>query len=69
MQYKASTKPALSLVLFRGAYKNCPQCGQGRALHSYLKAQPEFTECGEIFSHICADESKYHQYAKVFVSI
>ena len=56
MEHKTSIKPTLSLVLLRGTCKSCPQCGQGPILHSYLKVRPECTECGEILSHICADD-------------
>ena len=52
----ASTKPSLSTILLRGLRRCCPQCGQGRTLHSYLKVQNECSECGEALGHIRADD-------------
>ncbi|MCE8507545.1 DUF983 domain-containing protein [Ruegeria pomeroyi] len=46
------TWPAI-LTGFRG---RCPNCGEGRLLHSYLKVNDHCSECGEEYMHHRADD-------------
>ena len=46
------TKPAL----WKGWRRRCPNCGEGRLLHSYLKVNDQCTVCGEAFHHHRADD-------------
>lgn len=49
-------RPSLMSVLFRGIQRRCPNCGQGRVLHSYLKVHASCDRCGEQLGHIRADD-------------
>jgi len=49
-------RPNLLSVLFRGVRRRCPNCGQGRVLHSYLKVTPICSSCAEPLGHIRADD-------------
>ena len=43
-------------AIFRGYRGKCPNCGQGRVLHSYLKVNDSCSNCGEDFHHHRADD-------------
>lgn len=45
-------KPAIA----KGLRLRCPNCGQGKLLHSYLKVNTECSECGQDLSHQRADD-------------
>ncbi|MEX0305928.1 MAG: DUF983 domain-containing protein [Ruegeria sp.] len=50
------TKPAL----IRGFRCKCPNCGEGKLLHSYLKVNDTCSECGqELFHHRADDGPAY----------
>ena len=44
-------------AICRGFLNRCPNCGQGRILHRYLKIVPNCTACGDAFGHIRADDA------------
>ncbi|WP_170558463.1 DUF983 domain-containing protein [Ruegeria atlantica] len=46
------TKPAL----VKGFLCRCPNCGEGKLLHSYLKVNDECSKCGEELFHHRADD-------------
>ncbi|MCU9838489.1 DUF983 domain-containing protein [Ruegeria sp. WL0004] len=43
-------------ALFAGFRGKCPNCGEGKLLHSYLKVNDCCANCGEEFSHHRADD-------------
>lgn len=43
-------------ALWRGWCRKCPNCGQGKLLHSYLKVNHTCSECGEVYEHHRADD-------------
>ena len=49
-------RPGLMDVLFRGIRRRCPNCGNGRVLHSYLKVISSCDTCTEPLGHIRADD-------------
>jgi uncharacterized protein (DUF983 family) len=46
------THPALPLALARGLALRCPNCGQGKLFHGYLKGVDRCAVCGENYSGI-----------------
>ena len=48
--------PAKALALLRGTLGRCPQCGEGRLLHRYLKVVPQCGVCGEAYGHLPSDD-------------
>lgn len=46
------TRPAL----IRGWRGRCPNCGNGKILHRYLKVNDNCSSCGEAFHHHRADD-------------
>ena len=48
--------PGILSVLLRGLRRRCPNCGQGRVLHSYLKVRSSCDRCDEQLGHIRADD-------------
>lgn len=51
------TKPSLLTLVVRGVRKTCPNCGEGELFGGYIKQVPECTACGEVLSHIQADDA------------
>jgi uncharacterized protein (DUF983 family) len=49
-------RPGLMNALFRGIRRRCPNCGNGRVLHSYLKVISSCDTCSEPLGHIRADD-------------
>ncbi|KIC12346.1 zinc-finger protein [Leisingera sp. ANG-M1] len=45
-------KPAL----WKGLRLRCPNCGEGKLLHSYLKVNDSCSECGQELHHQRADD-------------
>ena len=43
-------------AIWRGWRRRCPNCGEGRMLHSYLKVNDRCPECGEALHHHRADD-------------
>lgn len=43
-------------ALRRGLGRKCPNCGEGRLLHSYVKVQDNCAACGEEMHHHRADD-------------
>lgn len=43
-------------AVWRGFMGRCPQCGQGRVLHRYLKVVDGCDHCGAPLGHIRADD-------------
>ena len=43
-------------ALLRGLRMRCPACGEGRALHSYLKVNDACGHCGQALHHHRADD-------------
>ena len=41
---------------WRGLRGRCPNCGEGRVLHSFLKIEPACSECGQDFTAARADD-------------
>ncbi len=54
----ADTAPErpLGRALLRGFRIRCPNCGEGRILHRYLKVHDSCPECGEELFHHRADD-------------
>lgn len=44
-------------AMWRGFRIKCPNCGEGRLLRNYLKAEPTCGHCGEDLSHQRADDA------------
>jgi uncharacterized protein (DUF983 family) len=44
-------------AIWRGAVGRCPNCGQGRILHHYLKVVDTCSACGEAYGHFRADDA------------
>ncbi|CUH39700.1 hypothetical protein JSE7799_02428 [Jannaschia seosinensis] len=42
--------------IWRGWRRRCPNCGEGRLLHSYLKVNDRCENCGEVLHHHRADD-------------
>jgi len=52
-----STEPrALKPALLKGLRLRCPNCGQGKLLHSYLKVNDTCGHCGQELFHQRADD-------------
>lgn len=47
---------ALTPALLKGLRCRCPNCGEGRLLHSYLKVVETCSECGEDYTPQRADD-------------
>jgi uncharacterized protein (DUF983 family) len=52
----ASAEPAMTQALVRGAGCACPQCGEGRLFHKFLKVVETCETCGEPLHHHRADD-------------
>ncbi|MGR3760206.1 DUF983 domain-containing protein [Roseobacteraceae bacterium NS-SX3] len=52
MENDRPTMPAL----IKGFRCKCPNCGEGKLLHSYLKVNDECSHCGQVLSHHRADD-------------
>lgn len=54
----ADTMPErpMGQALWRGFRTRCPNCGEGRLLHHYLKVHDTCPECGEELFHHRADD-------------
>jgi uncharacterized protein (DUF983 family) len=46
----------LKPAIVKGLRLRCPNCGEGKLLHSYLKVNTECSECGQDLSHQRADD-------------
>jgi uncharacterized protein (DUF983 family) len=46
----------LKPAIFNGLRMRCPNCGEGKLLHSYLKVNDACSECGQDLSHQRADD-------------
>ncbi|OED49168.1 DUF983 domain-containing protein [Leisingera sp. S232] len=46
----------LKPALWKGLRLRCPNCGEGKLLHSYLKVNDSCTECGQELHHQRADD-------------
>jgi uncharacterized protein (DUF983 family) len=46
----------LKPAIFNGLRLRCPNCGDGKLLHSYLKVNDACSECGQDLSHQRADD-------------
>lgn len=46
----------LKPALMRGLRLRCPNCGQGKLLHSYLKVNDSCSHCSQDLSHQRADD-------------
>lgn len=46
----------LKPAMMRGLRLRCPQCGEGKVLHSYLKIEDTCGVCGEELHHSRADD-------------
>ena len=46
----------LGPAIAKGLRLKCPNCGEGKLLHSYLKVNDSCSECGEDLSHQRADD-------------
>ena len=44
-------------AMWRGFRMRCPNCGEGKLLRNYLKAEPACAHCGEDLSHQRADDA------------
>ena len=44
-------------AILRGIRGRCPNCGQGRLLHHYLKVVDHCPVCGEAYGHLRADDA------------
>lgn len=44
------------LAIVRGVLGQCPRCGDGKLLQSYLKPVEKCSACGEQYGHIRADD-------------
>lgn len=51
----AADRP-LRPALWRGWRRRCPNCGEGRLLHSYLKVRDCCDRCGQALHHHRADD-------------
>ncbi|MBQ4827061.1 MULTISPECIES: DUF983 domain-containing protein [unclassified Leisingera] len=51
-QDQREMKPAL----LKGLRLRCPNCGEGKLLHSYLKVNDSCSECGQELHHQRADD-------------
>lgn len=51
--------PARPIIrsLWRGALRRCPNCGDGKMFHAYLKVSDECPACGEELHHQRADDA------------
>ena len=47
---------SLTTAVWRSVRGRCPNCGQGRMLHKYLKVHPTCASCGEELHHQRADD-------------
>ncbi|MCD6073649.1 MAG: hypothetical protein K0Q70_532 [Rhodospirillales bacterium] len=47
---------SLATALWRGIRGRCPNCGDGRLLHKYLKVHPTCSSCAEELHHHRADD-------------
>lgn len=52
----SSAERPLMPALAQGLLKRCPNCGEGRILHRYLKVVDRCAHCGEDFTHQRADD-------------
>lgn len=48
-------RPVFRSIL-RGLCQKCPNCGEGKLYHRYLKATDSCATCGETLSHIRTDD-------------
>ncbi|MCI5097715.1 MAG: DUF983 domain-containing protein [Rhodobacteraceae bacterium] len=46
----------LKPAIVNGLRMRCPNCGEGKLLHSYLKVNDACSECGQDLSHQRADD-------------
>src|SRR5581483_359133 len=46
---QAAPRVAGAALLRRAAGRRCPRCGRGRVFRSYVKMNPQCTECGAVF--------------------
>ena len=44
-------------AILRGIRGRCPNCGEGRLLHHYLKVVDHCPVCGEAYGHLRADDA------------
>jgi len=44
-------------AILRALRGRCPNCGQGRLLHHYLKVVEHCSVCGEAYGHLRADDA------------
>jgi uncharacterized protein (DUF983 family) len=51
-----TVETSLAKAIWRGVRGRCPNCGQGRLLHKYLKVHPTCASCGEELHHHRADD-------------
>ncbi|RTR16598.1 DUF983 domain-containing protein [Azospirillum griseum] len=49
--------PSKLAASLRGLIGRCPNCGQGRLLHRFLKPVERCASCGEAFGHLRADDA------------
>ena len=57
MRVTVQNSSSTANAILRGALGRCPNCGQGRILHRYLKVVDKCSACGEAYGHFRADDA------------
>jgi len=60
---------SLASALWRGFMMKCPECGQGNALHKYLKVKHTCDHCGLELHHARTDDGPAYFTLSVVVAI